>query len=178
MIDGWLSVPLCNLTVVNSSRPSVCLSVRLSVRLSVGPHFSYLRVFFLPYLILALVVILTFSRKSVTVKEEFWCRFQLSHCILSPTDNKLYNISGSFHVFYHCNFQLNDFTKYVPQTSFLPNPIQSLPTFQLNVTSSRLEQLIWLKILVLFPRQNLRLVFKLQQSFSNNILIKTFLSFN
>ena len=51
--------------------------------------------------------------------------------------------------------KLNYFTQYVPITSLITNPIHSLPTFQLNVTSSRHYPLSFLNILNSFPGQKL-----------------------
>ena len=56
---------------------------------------------------------------------------------------------------------LYDFTQYAPQTSFPPDPIQSLPTFQLNAVSFSHDPISCLKTLESFPNQTLWRIFKI-----------------
>ena len=62
---------------------------------------------------------------------------------------------------FHMMMKLNYFSQYVPQTSFPPNMVHSLPTLQFNVMSSRLDPLSCLNIMRSFLCQNLRRFFNI-----------------
>ena len=72
----------------------------------------------------------------------------------------------------------DEFTQYVPRTSFPPDLIQSLPTFQLNVRSYSQNPLSCLNILHSFLRQNFCRVFKLPLVDLSSFPLKIFYQFN
>ena len=75
------------------------------------------------------------------------------------------------------DIQLSYSTQYVPSTSFPPNPIHPIPTFQLYLISYILCPLSCLNILRSIPCQNLCHVLKFQQQFFYNLPRKYFLIF-
>ena len=66
--------------------------------------------------------------------------------------------------------KLNCLTLYIPWTSILPDPINSPPTFHLNVTSSSHNSVYCQKLLKLFLRQNFGVSLNFLQLIRNNIL--------